>query len=148
MKKYYYILLFSLLFTGFTADAQRNRPRPRQVEAQKTAFITNALDLSSEEAQQFWPIYNASEKRLESIRKEQRQALMQVRLNGGSMSDSEANELLENIMIWEQSTLDEHKRLVNELKGVVSPQKILKLKRAEEEFKRRLLQAMQNRKKN
>lgn len=148
MKKYYYILLLCLLFTGFTADAQRNRPKPGQVEAQKTAFITNALDLSSEEAQQFWPIYNASEKRMESIRKEQRQALMKVRLNGGSMSDSDANELLDNITLWEQSTLDERKRLVNELKGVVSPQKILKLKRAEEEFKRRLLQAMQNRKKN
>lgn len=148
MRKFYYILIFTLLFTGLTAEAQRNRPGPGQVEAQKTAFITNALDLSSKEAQQFWPIYNASEKRMESIRKEQRQALMKVRLNGGSMSDSEASELLENVMIWEQSMLDERKKLVEELKGVISPQKILRLKRAEEEFKRRLLQAMQNRKKN
>lgn len=148
MRKIYYILILTLLFTGLTAEAQRNRPGPGQVEAQKTAFITNALDLSSKEAQQFWPIYNASEKRMESIRKEQRQALMKVRLNGGSMSDSEASELLENVMIWEQSMLDERKKLVEELKGVISPQKILRLKRAEEEFKRRLLQAMQNRKKN
>ena len=83
MKKYYYIVLICLLFTGFTAEAQRQRPGPGQIEAQKTAFITNALDLTSKEAQQFWPIYNASEKRMEAIRKEQRQALMQVRLNGG-----------------------------------------------------------------
>ena len=44
--------------------------------------------------------------------------------------------------------LDERRNLVAQLKGVVTPQQILKLKRAEEEFKRRLLQAMQRRRKN
>ena len=148
MQKLYYILLISLLFSSYNADAQRQRPMAGQVEAQKTAFITTALELSSKEAQQFWPIYNASEKRVENIRKEQRQALMKVRLNGGSMSDSEASEMIDNVFQWEQQMIDERKKLVGELKGVISPQKILKLKRAEDEFKRRLLQAMQNRKKN
>lgn len=144
MRKYYYILLFSLLLTGFTADAQRQRPG--QVAAQKTAFITNALDLSSKEAQQFWPVYNAYEKRVEGIRKEERQALMNIRLNGGAMSDSEASELIDKFMGWQQNLLDERKKLFADLKGVISPQKIIRLQRAEDEFKRRLLQAMQNRK--
>ena len=73
---------------------------------------------------------------------------MKVRLNGGAVSDSEAWDLIENLMSWEQSMLDERRNLVAQLKGVVTPQQILKLKRAEEEFKRRLLQAMQRRRKN
>ncbi|ARV10965.1 Spy/CpxP family protein refolding chaperone [Gilvibacter sp. SZ-19] len=148
MKKFYYILLLSFMLIGFSADAQRQRPNPGEIEAQKTAFITNNLDLTPEQAQKFWPIYNASEKRMESIRRQQREALMKVRLNGGAVSDSEAWDLIENLMSWEQSMLDERKNLVAQLKGVVTPQQILKLKRAEEEFKRRLLQAMQRRRKN
>ena len=148
MKKLYYIFIFCLLLSSFSADAQRQRPNPGEIEAQKTAFITNALDLSSDQAQKFWPIYNQSEKAMENIRRQQREALRQVRLGGGSISDDDAYALIENLMNWEQEMLNERKKLVANLKGVVSPQQILRLKRAEEEFKRRLLQAMQNRRKN
>jgi hypothetical protein len=52
MKRF---VLFALLFTaGFTIRAQNGN----RLEALKIAYITNKLNLSPEEAQGFWPIYN------------------------------------------------------------------------------------------
>jgi len=52
MKRF---LLFAFLFTaGFTLRAQNGN----RLEALKIAYITNKLNLSPEEAQKFWPIYN------------------------------------------------------------------------------------------
>ncbi len=56
MKKY---LTVVLLLAAFTASAQ---PRPMgqrdRIKSEKIAFITNSLQLTPEEAQLFWPIYN------------------------------------------------------------------------------------------
>ena len=52
MKRF---LLFAFLFfAGFTVRAQNGN----RLEALKIAYITNKLNLSPEEAQKFWPIYN------------------------------------------------------------------------------------------
>ena len=52
MKRF---LLFAFLFfAGFTIRAQNGN----RLEALKIAYITNKLNLSPEEAQKFWPIYN------------------------------------------------------------------------------------------
>ncbi|MCB0665633.1 MAG: hypothetical protein KDC80_07420, partial [Saprospiraceae bacterium] len=36
----------------------QERPVQERIEAQRVAFITQRVNLSPEEAQQFWPIYN------------------------------------------------------------------------------------------
>ncbi len=38
--------------------AERQERMQSRIESQKIAFITQKLDLSPSEAQQFWPIYN------------------------------------------------------------------------------------------
>ena len=52
MKRFllFTILVFAVLFVS----AQNGEPS----EALKIAYITNRLNLSPEEAQKFWPIYN------------------------------------------------------------------------------------------
>ena len=52
------LLLFSLM--GFTQD---DPSKKEKIKALKTAFITTELDLTSAEAEKFWPIYNAFEEK-------------------------------------------------------------------------------------
>jgi len=49
------ILCTSLFLLGFLVRAQNGN----RLEALKIAYITNKLNLSPEEAQKFWPIYNS-----------------------------------------------------------------------------------------
>src|ERR1700751_2005111 len=52
MKRF--LLLVSFAFTFLIGVAQNGN----RLEALKIAYITNKLNLSPEEAQKFWPIYN------------------------------------------------------------------------------------------
>ena len=59
MKKLFSVLVI-LCWLARPAHSQgRQRPFAGELEAYKTGFITNRLQLTNEEAQKFWPIYNS-----------------------------------------------------------------------------------------
>ncbi len=68
MKKY---LLIVCLMAGTLLGARAQDGE--RLEAIKIAFLTKKLDLSPEEAQRFWPIYNRYTDEIKSIRLEQKQ---------------------------------------------------------------------------
>ena len=56
-----YLLLTATLMFTINLSAQREGKRAERIEKieqQRIAFITTDLDLSVEEAQAFWPLYN------------------------------------------------------------------------------------------
>ncbi len=65
-------LLFIMLATGLQLSAQINQPNqsPREkIEALRIAFISQQLNLTPDEAQKFWPVYNAYRAELQGIQK-------------------------------------------------------------------------------
>jgi hypothetical protein len=60
MKRLFYItgLIFMLAANGVAQPNTDQAPDGTRLEALKIAYITKRLDLSTEEAQRFWPIYN------------------------------------------------------------------------------------------
>jgi hypothetical protein len=68
MKKYLLIIILALgcLFRVQAQDGER-------LQALKIAYLTKRLELSPEEAQRFWPIYNKYTEEIRSIRQEQKQ---------------------------------------------------------------------------
>lgn len=138
-----YLLLLSLLFST-AAIAQP--PQGERVKAFKTAHITNALDLTSAEAEKFWPIYNAHEEKLAQLRKKERQEIFQiVKGDVNALTNEEADAIIEKGLNFKQTEFNLHKKLITDLRGVIPSKKIVKLHRAEEEFKRILLNRMKNR---
>jgi hypothetical protein len=73
MKKYLLLIVFALglVFNGLAQEAEQKDGG--RLEALKIAFLTKKLDLSTEEAQRFWPIYNKYTEDIRSIRLEQKQ---------------------------------------------------------------------------
>lgn len=70
MKQVYTILAAFMLIT-FSATAQvveKKKEPGGKIEALKIAFITKKLDLSIEEAQKFWPVYNKYSAELRQVR--------------------------------------------------------------------------------
>lgn len=143
------ILLF-ILTASLTITVFSQRDNHEKIKAFKTAFITEKLDLSSKEAEQFWPIYNVYSKKerqykirdLKSIRKRIKQA-------GGidTFSNIEANNILQEIVTIENNLHKAKQNLIVDLKPVISTKKILKLYSAEKEFNRKLLKRIQEKRK-
>ena len=141
MKKI--VLLVFLLSAGLLAQ----RPNHDRIKAFKTAHITQQLDLTSSEAEKFWPIYNAFDDKLEALRKKERTEIFSKMKNGGldALTDREANAIIDKVLEMKTTELQYRKDLVKELRKVISPKKVIKLNRAEESFKKLLLERLKQR---
>ncbi len=136
-------LLIALLFTSAVYSQGGDR-----IKAFKAAHITNALDLTSAEAEKFWPVYNAHEKKMTALRRRERKEIFQIiRGNMDGLTEKEADDLIEKGIQFKTTELQYFKDLVQNLRGVIPSKKIVRLRKAEEEFKRILLERMRNRQK-
>lgn len=66
MKNITKIFVFALVLMSFcfraSAQDRPNNPWMERVKSEKIAFLTSEMDLSPEEAQVFWPVYNKADK--------------------------------------------------------------------------------------
>ena len=139
MMKMRNLLTLLLLVTSFTFYGQ-NDDKHEKIKALKTAFITTELSLNSEESAKFWPIYNAfDDKQFELRHKKMKSLANKLKNSIETMSDKEALIILNQMEDYDQQLFDNRKKLVSSLKPVISPVKILKLKKAEDDFNRTLL---------
>ncbi|NNK87450.1 MAG: sensor of ECF-type sigma factor [Flavobacteriaceae bacterium] len=139
------ILPVLLLMMTLASWAQPGEQQMQErIKAQKVAFITERLNLSSEEAQNFWPIYNAYEAKINDMRQNDLREVRQA-MRRGSLSDKEAQDLLDRFMAVEDKMHETKKQLVKDLSGTLPPQKIIQLKSAEDAFNRKLLEMLKQR---
>lgn len=113
-----------------------------RVQAQRVAFITEKIDLTSKEAEKFWPLFNEYEQEERRIRK-QYQARQKKRPI--DMTNEEARAHLVGRFDMEQELLDLKKAYFLKMAEVVSPKKLAGFYRADREFKRMLLNRIQQR---
>ena len=71
MKKY--LLGLVLMAVGFLHAAAQEPDGGARLQALKIAWLTKKLDLSPDEAQRFWPIYNKYTDEIRAIRQDQKQ---------------------------------------------------------------------------
>lgn len=95
----------------------------KKIETLKIAYITEQLDLSEEQAQKFWPVYNKYESQLR-------------RLYSKFKKDDVGAEEMMNI---ETDILGVKKKKVNALKDILSKDQINKLIKAEKKFIQKIL---------
>lgn len=151
MKTYKLLPLFLLLLSVTIFAQPKFKQKKEQLKALKVAYITDELQLTSDEAARFWPVYNAFDEKQRELKQEKMRSYMD-RFSGGEvdkMSDKEALNFLNQIENTEDEMYQLRKKFISNLKGVLSPIKIIKLKKAEEGFNKKLLeQYRDNRLKN
>ena len=92
MKKITIVLL--LLGTSLGSMAQEKEIQKENRKTQKIAFISTKLELTTEEAEKFWPVYNASEAEFKQLKKAHK-AAMGEKKKISEMSDTEVEKLLD-----------------------------------------------------
>ena len=111
-----------------------------KIRVEKVAFITSELELTYDEAQKFWPIYNQYDKELMAIREKNRPK--DTTLHNGfpmrpdflKMSEEEAQTILKNHIQTERDVISLQEKYSKELLKAISIQKITKLFFIEKEF--------------
>lgn len=116
----------------------------QEIKAQKVAYLTQKMDLTPEESQKFWPVYNQYDKELEALRKERREAHKAVKKDV-ELTEAEASAAIDKELASQQKELDVRKKYTTEFKKNVGAVKTMKLFRAERDFNRELLGRMRDR---
>jgi len=135
--------LLLLFFTSINIIAQNNR---NQIKAIKTAFITNALELSPEEAEKFWPVYNEFDKNIHQLKTiKTKEIAHKIRIAGGieNLTEKESEIILQEFMDIDFNVANEKKKLQKNLIGIISSKKMIKLLRTEQNFNKELLRRFQ-----
>lgn len=141
MKKLY-ILAIALLSIVNITKAQENRKE--EIEAFRIAYFTRQLNLSSEEAKKFWPVYNEMQTEIQKIQKERRMRHRDLRDNNDNLSDAELEKSINDEMNSRQRELDIEKKYHERYKAILPMKKVAVFYRAQEGFKRELLRKLQD----
>jgi len=143
MRTRTFLLIAPLIFSFWVSAAQN--PNREKLDAYKIAFFTKRMNLTSQEAERFWPVYNEFQNQRNQLQTE-KQSLMRMFNQGESnMSDKEISELGDKycgILVKESElTVAFHKKI----QGVLPPAKVIRLYQAENQYRVVLLNELQQR---
>lgn len=141
------ITLFLMLFSfTFYAQGENMKEKKEQIRGLKVAFFTTELNFTNSEAEKFWPLYNTFDENQFELRHQKMRAFSK-RMNDGSLdkiSEKEAMQFLIQIEDTEEELFLLRKKFMQNVKTILPAVKIVKLKKAEEDFNRKLLQQYRN----
>jgi hypothetical protein len=143
------LFAFMLLFSGalIAQDSKvenkgdRRQERLERMESLKIAYITKELNLTSEESQVFWPVYNKHNERLKEIR-----SSIKPKRKGEDMTEAEADRIIQQYVQSEYDKAKVHEEMINELKPIIGSKRVIKLFKVESKFKKEILKRTEKRK--
>lgn len=138
MKTYINIILLFFLLAPALSLSQGDR---NKVEALRAAFISKKLELSGSEADKFWPVYNEYNDKVKALRRNLRQS---YRKRAEPLSEADAEELYQLELKTRQAEWEVHKLYTEKLKGIIGVKKMVRLRVAEEEFRRDMLSTLKD----
>ena len=112
----------------------------KQIEAIKIGFLTKKLDLSPEESQKFWPVYNQYQRELNQIFKQKKEARAKNAANPDQSVDDDFD--------FETKILIHKKKYRIEFGKILSAEKVKAFYIAERDFKEELIKQLKNRSDN
>ena len=140
------IIPFILMLFCTSIAAQKGKMHER-IKAQKVAYITEQLNLTSDEAEKFWPIYNAFDEKMHEYRRKEMRELRE-RMRNENISESEANKLIDDYLALEGKEHKAELLMFKDLRKILPAKKIVKLKTAEDSFNRMLMDRLKERRQN
>lgn len=141
MKRICLALLISIVLGPSLLKAQN--AGLEKLNNYKIAFFTRKLNLTSQEAEKFWPVYNEYQNQKNNLQLEKIRINRDFNQNGITMTDSEMEQLGDkyvDLLVQESNqAVAFHKKL----KTVLSPAKVIIYYQAESQYKIQLLNELQ-----
>ena len=142
------IVLFLSVLLSTKAYAQNNSNEPKdnvrkermeKIENAKIAFLTEKLQLNTEQSQKFWPIYNQYQR---DRRKARSRAWIMKESNLEAKTDQQIREGINEMHTIRQNELNVEKQYVDKFLKVISVKQLATLYRSEKEFTHVLLKKL------
>jgi len=148
MKKLILLACLFFITMSLIAQPEGRKGMKDKIRTLKIEFITEKLDLSSVEAEKFWPIYNVFDKAYMELRHEKLKGLKDnLKKEINEISEVAALSKLNEMTAIEDELVQLKQSFRTQLEGIISNKKILLLKIAEDGFNRRMMDKLKRRSK-
>jgi hypothetical protein len=102
-------------------------------------FINKNVEITTSEAEKFWPVYNEYNEKLRAVRKNLR---LSYKRRSENLSDQEAEQLYTLFIQSKQAEAEIHKLYNERLRSIIGAKKMVKLHVAEEEFRIKVMKSI------
>ena len=134
------VMLFFLILLVMAAPAVKGQnANLDRLNAYKIAFFTKRLNLTSQEAEKFWPVYNDYQARRNKIQQERVLLNRNFNQNVSSMSEKELSEAGNKYVALQVREAALAQEFHNKVKEILSPIKVIRLYQAENQYRMLLL---------
>ena len=139
------LVLTAVLISGtaINASAQKNEDWKQKIMQEKIAFFTTEMDLTQEEAQNFWPVYNQfckeeheAQKLIMTTYKDLNEAIE------SGKSEKEISACLNRYLKAREEKRDLSTAAAGRFRKILSDEKVARLYITEEKFKRNQIQKL------
>lgn len=144
------LMLVTALFVTPEASAQKGgnidgKGRKERIAQLKIAFITKELDLTTDEAEKFWPLYNEMSSSIKKERKTRKEKTKTLKANYETSSEADIKKATGEILDSQINEVTIRKDYMDKIAKVITYKKAVKLLSIEQKFKQELLNQLNER---
>jgi hypothetical protein len=145
------VIGMSISMSGYSQKQkakERLKEKKEQIEAARIPFFNNYLGLTTSESEKFWPVFNEYTNKQKELRQAHAKNMKAIKTKKiAELSNDESETLIKSELALKQSLLDLEKEYIGKFRTIISVQKVAKLKEAEVQFKKDLLQKARDKRK-
>ncbi|MEM6524843.1 MAG: hypothetical protein AAF693_13655 [Bacteroidota bacterium] len=142
MKRILASVIALVLISGYNVFSQ-NKQTEEKIQAARIALITERLSLTPEQAEKFWPLYNEFSQKRKELREEYNAE--KGKLNMETATEEQKRALLNFGLKLKERNLTLERTYSDRMLSIISSDQILSLTKAEEDFRKMVLQQIQKR---
>ncbi len=136
--------LTSINIPELNAQGTDFEKRMERLNAHKIAFFTQKLQLTSEEAEKFWPVYNSYQKEKTTNQKKKISLESKFRLEYDFLNEKEMEDMTDEYINYIKKDADLSTDYHQKFKKVLPINKVMTLYQAENQYKAMLLRQLRN----
>ncbi|MDX2245302.1 MAG: hypothetical protein SF052_00890 [Bacteroidia bacterium] len=147
MNKWITTIMMAFVIMGSlqAQDEDISFSRAEKIESFRVAFFTQKLNLTTKEAEKFWPVYNAFLDEQESLRKTRRALQLQAQSAVMGDDNSQLEKLSDDFIHLKGKEAEIAEKYHTQFKTVLPIRKVLLLYKTETEFKKEILEEIRRR---
>lgn len=134
--------MIALTLTTQLASAQNDLNGRQKIESAKIGLITNRLNLTTDQAPQFWAVYNEYNAKKQELNRRIRQLNNEPARN--NMNDNQLVNGLREVNATKQKLADLDEEYMSRFLKVISPGQLTELYKTEQMFNKMLLNRLNN----
>ena len=140
-------ILFLLLFLTNLLSAQKTKVSLEKVDAYKKIYLTDKLNLNSENESKFWIAYNDYQDNLRIVYRAKRLKYRKMNLDSSNLSEAEYKQFIDDFLDYEKKKIDLRAKLIVDLKEFMTLKKTVSLFRIEDDFRKEMMKKLRSKNK-